>query len=163
MNFNISQIQVTPAHGLFRTLKEMDFIEQKAFENTHFVSWVHSFFSSKCQSCIPGKIWKYMREIFSYLPDDPFDEVIRAPYLMPDLRTGDCDDFSLFAKTVIDILGGFNTNYILFAKEQNKFSHIAVLCYRGTYQNTMIDPVVIDGANKEFNSIPSKYKFYKII
>ena len=109
--------------------------------------------------CIPGKVWKFMRNYFEYVKDDPFDEIIKAPYLMPDLRTGDCDDFSLFSKSVLDILGGFYTYYILFGKEKDKFTHIAVYAERGNVD----DPVIIDGVNKNFNEIPDQYNYYLIL
>ena len=86
-------------------------------------------------ACIPGKIWNYIQNNFIY-QDDPYDELITAPHKIIETKKGDCDDFSLFAKTCLDILGGFNTNYILFAKEKNNFSHIACFCNRGILNNT---------------------------
>ena len=82
---------------------------------------------------------------------------------MPELKKGDCDDFALFIKTCMDILGGYNTHYILFAKKRNKFTHIAVFIERGSYSNKYVDPVVLDGANQNFNIVPVGYYFYKLI
>ncbi len=158
----LNQIQVSPKSGLRETIIQMNLIERKAFQNQKFVTWSHKYFYSDCESCLPGKVWRYMREYFLYERDDPHDELIIAPYLMPDLRRGDCDDFSLFAKSVIDIIGGWHTSYIVFAKEKGSYTHIAVFAHRGT-PNDQIDPVIIDGVNSEFNSIPEKYNYWKLV
>ena len=68
---------------------------------------------------------------FKYERDDPHDELVIAPYLMPDLRRGDCDDFSLFAKTCLDILGGWFTHYLLLGKSTGSPTHIVVFAHRG--------------------------------
>lgn len=159
----LKHIQVKPHEGLQKTISLMNELEKIAFQKPQFVKFVHENFSSDCLACIPGKIWKYIQNNFEYKKDDPFDEFITAPYYMPELKQGDCDDFSLFAKTVIDILGGFNSNYILFGKERGSFSHIAVFVNRGIINGIYVDPVVIDGANKNFNLISTNYKYYKII
>ena len=120
-------------------------------------------FQSNCAPCIPGKIWKYVVENFNFVSDDPFDERIAAPYLMNEIRQGDCDDFALFIKTCMDILGGWHTAYILFGRERRKYTHIAVFVHRGIIGNKYIDPIIIDGANPNFNIIPTTYKFYKTV
>jgi hypothetical protein len=159
----ISQIKVDPKQGLLKTIEVMNLLEQRSFAHQDFIKFVFEKFSSNCAACIPGKIWNYMQENFQYIPDDPFDELLIAPYLMPQIKKGDCDDFSLFAKTCIDLLGGFYSNYILFSKEKSNYSHVAVFVHRGIYNNTFIDGVVIDGANENFNIIPPAYNFYKLI
>lgn len=159
----LTRIQVQPAQGLKKTLELMSVLESYSLKNPDFVAWVKEKFSSECLACIPGKIWKYMQENFIYKSDKPFDEILTAPYLMPEILKGDCDDFSLFAKTCIDILGGFNSHYLLFAKQKNNFSHVACFVDRGIFNNTYIDGVIIDGANENFNVIPYEYNFYKII
>ena len=156
-------ISVHPKNGLSKTFELMNYLESKSFYNPGFVKFVHENFSSNCLACVPGKIWNYMKNNFQYISDDPFDEILTAPYLMPSLKRGDCDDFSLFAKTCIDILGGFNSSYILFAKEKNRWSHIACFVNRGSFNNNFIDPVIIDGANDNFNLIGLDYKYYKIV
>ena len=158
----MEKISVPASQGLKNTIARMNFLESKSIQDVQFVKFVFQTFQSNCLACIPGKIWNYMLTNFSY-QNDPYDELITAPHKLIETKKGDCDDFSLFAKTCLDIIGGFNTNYILFAKEKNSFSHIACFCNRGVWNNTFIDPVVIDGANKNFNIIPTQYKFCKLI
>jgi len=159
----MQKISVPPKDGLKKTIELMNFLEKMSFQNQKFVKFVFQNFASDCLACVPGKIWTFMQNNFDYISDAPFDEILTAPYLMLETKKGDCDDFALFAKTCIDILGGFNSNYILFSKEKFNFSHIACFVNRGTFNNTFIDPVIIDGANQNFNIIPDAYKFYKII
>lgn len=158
----VNQIQVHPSEGLKTTLAQMNFLEQKGINNPEFVSWVHSNFTTDCISCIPGKIWKFMRRYFKFERDEPHDEILIAPYLMPDLRRGDCDDFSLFAKTCLSIVGNFNARYMLLGVEKDKWTHIVVYCDRG-YDGNSIDPLIIDGVNSQFNVIPTKYNWFKIL
>jgi len=122
----VSQIQINPKIGLSKTIELMNLLENKSLENQKFIDFVFSKFHSNCAACIPGKIWRYMQENFQYVADEPFDELLIAPYLMPSIKKGDCDDFSLFAKTCIDLLGGFYSNYILFGKEKNKFYNVVL-------------------------------------
>ena len=156
-------IQVPVNQSLKKTFELMNYLEQKSIQNPLFVKFVFEKFSSNCSACIPGKIWKFMQENFQYISDDPYDEILTAPYIMLETKKGDCDDFALFAKTCLDILGGFNTSYILFSKEKNNWSHIACFCSRGIFNNNFIDPVIVDGANSNFNVIPTQYKNYKLI
>lgn len=162
-NVTLTSYNVKPADGLRKTILLMNELERLSFYQPLFVKWVHDTFASNCEPCIPGKVWKYVIENFHFVSDDPFDEKIAAPYLMNQIREGDCDDFALFIKTCLDILGGWNTSYILFARERNKFTHIAVFINRGSFGNKYVDPIVLDGANQNFNIIPSKYRFYKTI
>lgn len=159
----VSQINVLPKDGLIKTIELMNHLENLSIQKVDFVKFVFENFNSSCTPCIPGKIWNYMQTKFQYIPDDPYDEILIAPYLMPQIKKGDCDDFSLFAKTCIDLLGGFYSNYLLLAKEKNNFSHVAVFVHRGIYNNTFIDGVIIDGANENFNMLPDNYKYYKLI
>jgi hypothetical protein len=159
----INKISVNPSQGLKKTLDLMKYLEQLSFERVDFVKFVYQNFSSNCAACIPGKIYNYIKNNFTYQTDDPFDEILTAPYILLNTKRGDCDDFALFAKTCIDILGGFNSNYILLGKQKNNFSHVACFVNRGTYNGKFIDPVYIDGANENFNIIPIDYKFYKLV
>jgi len=159
-----TQIQVKPKDGLKTTLAIMQHLESLAIANPKFVKFVHDQFGSDCVACIPGKIWAYIKNNFEYVSDDPFDEIITAPYILLETKKGDCDDFSLFAKTCIDILGGFYSHYLLLGKKQNSFSHVVCFVHRGRVNNLFRDPVVIDGANDLFNSVNTNvYKFQKII
>lgn len=159
----LQNFTVHPREGLNKTLSLLSLLEDKSLSNPQFIKFVHENFYSECAPCVPGKIWNYMRNNFIYVSDDPFDEKITAPYLMKDLKEGDCDDFSLFAKTCIDILGGYNSYYILLGKEVNKWSHVAVYLNRGISGNKAIDPLVIDGTNPTFNKISDRYKFYQLV
>lgn len=103
-----------------------------------------------------------MKRNFTY-KEDEFDETITAPYLLIETKQGDCDDFALFAKTCLDILGGWFTNYLLLGRERNKFTHIVTFAHRGKFLLSYNDPVIIDGANEEFNVISNAYKFRKLI
>ena len=161
--FLAQKISVPSYQGLNKTLQLMKYLENLSLTKTDFIKFVYQNFSSKCVACIPGKIWQFIIDNFKYISDDPFDEILTAPYLLLDTKQGDCDDFSLFSKTCLDILGGWNTNYILFGKEKNSWSHIACFANRGIFNNTFIDPVIIDGANSTFNEIPNSYKFYKLV
>lgn len=154
-------IEVNQIQGLAKTLQLMNYLEQLSLNNQSFVSFVQSQFYSSCLSCIPGKVWIYIRQNFVYKEDDPYDEILTAPYLMNEMRQGDCDDFSLYAKTILDILG-FQTNYVLLGKNKDEFTHIVVLCNR-LDNGILIDPVIIDGANPIFNKINNQYRFSKII
>lgn len=155
----IESILVEPKNGLIKTIQTMQYLERLAMDNAKFVSWVYNQFNTNCSPCVPGKIWNYMIDSFTYRVDDPFDELITAPYLMPELKTGDCDDFSLFAKTCLDILGGWFTNYLLLGEEKNRFTHVVVFCHRGRVGDDYIDPVIIDGTNHDFNVLPLKFKW----
>lgn len=160
----IEKISVQPKDGLKKTIELMNLLEQMSLDKQDFIRFVFQNFSSDCIACVPGKIWTYMKNNFNYISDDPFDEILTAPYLLPKTKRGDCDDFALFAKTCIDIIGGFYSNYILFSKTKTSgFSHVACFVHRGVVNNTFIDPVVIDGANENFNIIPDTYQFYKLI
>jgi hypothetical protein len=159
----MNHIQVAPAAGLKTTIDLMNLLEQKSVLNPVFVKFVNENFNSNCHGCIPGKIWQYMQKNFQYIPDDPFDEILTAPYILLQTKKGDCDDFSLFAKTCLDIIGGFQTNYLLLAKTYNQFSHIVVFCHRGKVGKFFRDPIILDGANQNFNLVSEQYKFFKII
>ena len=152
-------IEVNQIQGLAKTLQLMNYLEQLSLNNQSFVSFVKSQFDLPCQSCIPGKVWAYIRQNFLYKDDDPYDEILTAPYLMNEIRQGDCDDFSLYAKTILDILG-FHTNYVLLGKDKNEYTHIVVLCYGSDHRS---GPIIVDGANPIFNKINNQYKYSKII
>ena len=162
-NVKIQNIQVDPSRGLYETLNQMNYLEKLSFENPSFVKFVFENFYSNCAACIPGKIWKYMKANFEYVLDDPYDESLTAPYLLIQTKKGDCDDFALFAKTCLDIIGGWFTNYLLLGREKNQFTHIVCFAHRGKFLLSFNDPVIIDGANSEFNIISNVYKHRKLI
>src|SRR5690606_17347215 len=127
--------------GLELTLKLMFEAEKIALKDRDFVKWVANNF--KYFGTVEGKsfcVWNYVIHNFKFKQDD-FDETIINPRLMPIIKKGDCDDFALFIKTVLKILG-INSYYILFGKKINEFSHVAVFVNKN---------LIIDGTNKEFN------------
>jgi hypothetical protein len=162
-NVTIKNIEVHPSNGLSETLAQMNYLEKLSFQNQPFVKFVYQNFHSNCISCIPGKIWNYIKNNFQYKFDDPYDEQITAPYVLLQTKQGDCDDFALFAKTCLDILGGWNTSYLLLGRNWNEFTHIICFAHRGTVGNHFVDPVRIDGANETFDHISEQYKFYKFV
>ncbi|MBK9285051.1 MAG: transglutaminase domain-containing protein [Sphingobacteriaceae bacterium] len=155
----MTKISVKPQNGLSETIKQMKYLELVSKNNAAFLSFVNKTFKTPCLSCIPGKVYSYIKNNFTYKDDAPFDEIIRAPHVLLTEKIGDCDDFAVFTKTVLDIIGGFDSYYMLLGAEQNKFTHVVVWCNR----KGVHDPVLIDGANDLFNVLPSKYKFYKIV
>ena len=164
-NIRIENIQVHPSKGLSETLRQMNYLEQLSIQNPHFIKFVFQNFYSNCSACVPGKIWKYMKNNFQYVEDYP-DELLTAPYVLLETKKGDCDDFAMFAKTCLDILGsysGWYANYMLLGRERNKFTHIVCFAHRGKYFFGYNDPVIIDGASDEFNTVSNEYKFRKII
>ena len=162
-NIRIQNIEVTPANGLRETLNQMQHLERLSYQNPRFVKFVIDNFSSNCVACVPGKVWNYMKKNFTYTPDDPYDERLTAPYILVNTKKGDCDDFSLFAKTCLDIAGGWITNYMLLGKKRNEFTHIVCFAHRGRNLLGYVDPVIVDGASDEFNVISDKYIYKKII
>lgn len=155
-------LKVDPEHGLLYTLSEMNRLENLSIQNPKFLKFVHETFSSGCVPCYPGKVWRYMHDNFYYFADE-HDETIRAPHVLVDEKKGDCDDFALFAKAVLDMLGGWFTNYMLLARNRGEFTHVVTLAHRGRSLFNLIDPVIIDGASMEFNYIKPEYKFRRII
>lgn len=161
-NITLKNIAVHPSLGLSRTLTEMNYLEKLSFNRPDFVKFVFANFYSECTACIPGKIWKYMQKNFVHVEDEK-DETIIAPYLLIELKQGDCDCFSLFAKTCLDIIGGWYTNYLLLGRDKNGFTHIVVFAHRGRNLLNYNDPVIIDGASNEFNSVSNVYKYRKLV
>jgi hypothetical protein len=97
---------------------------------------------------------------------DDYDEKITAPYLLLKTKNGDCDDFALFSKTCLDILRAYQksdwiSSYWLLGKNYNEFTHIVCYAHRGRFLFSDRDPVIIDGANKVFNTINNKYRYKK--
>jgi hypothetical protein len=125
----------------------MNYLERIALNNPDFLKWINNKFYSNCIPCVPVKIWDYIKRNFEY-QEDEFDEVLISPVWLLKIKKGDCDDFSLFAKTILTALG-IPSIYILFGKEKKAYTHIAVLALGK----------VIDGTNENFNIIPNRYNF----
>ena len=161
-NVTLRNIAVHPSLGLSRTITEMNYLEKLSLGRPDFIKFVYQNFYSECTACIPGKIWKYIKENFDYVEDEK-DETITAPYIILETKQGDCDCFSLFAKTCLDILGGWYTNYLLLGRNINGFTHIVCFAHRGRFLLNYNDPVIIDGANDQFNVVSNVYKYRKLV
>jgi len=172
-NVVLTNIQVHPSNGLSETLNQMRYLEQLSIQNPSFVKFCFDNFYSTCSGCIPGKIWNYIKKNFQYIDDD-YDETIAAPYVLLEIKKGDCDDFALFSKTCLDILEIYseisglqkpcwNSSYLLLGRSIQGFTHIVCFAHRGKYLFGFNDPVVIDGANDQFNVVSNEYKFRKIV
>lgn len=146
-------IKTTAENGLKETLRQMKLLELKAIENKEFINFVFvnfaQFFTDQYKLLFA--IHEFCLRTFKFKKDD-HDETLIAPYLFIKYKLGDCDDYSLFIRAVLSVLG-LQSNYILFAKEPDAFTHIAVLC----------SGVIVDGTNKNFNQYPSNYRYQKIL
>lgn len=122
---------------------EMKRIEEKYSNDMQMINWVKQNFCCNNSTKNISKLWHWAKSYFVYRPDSPEkyisdpiklaihktflgnpDEHLKNPIELMLTKTGDCDDFSLFAKTVFNILG-IPSNYILIGDEKG-FNHIAV-------------------------------------
>lgn len=138
---------VHPKDGLQKTLQEMKRLELKAIENNDFKSFVERNFLplKNCVDCLLTKLWRFVVDNFKYKEDEP-DEKIQAPYVLLNTRYGDCDDFALFIKSVLTLVG-IPCFYLLMGKTPEGYSHIVVVA----------NETILDGANKKFNFIKPDY------
>lgn len=157
-NVRIQNISVPASNGLLETINQMNNLEKLSFENPTFLKFVADNFLMECTKCVPEKIWKFIKENFRYKKDN-YDETIAAPYVLLNTRTGDCDDFALFAKTILDILGSWKTNYLLLGRKFKQYTHVVVQAERIGNVFTVNEKIIIDGANEQFNFISNDYKF----
>lgn len=150
----INEYFVKPENSLQATLCLMNELHIRAVTNDNFRIIINSLFKEYRLNKLNlfFQLWHFVRKYFKYVPDQ-FDEEIKNPVLMFKYKTGDCDDFSLFIKSALAVLG-IRSNYILLGQSENKFTHIAVITNCG---------VIIDGSNEMFNWIHPKYKFKKVI
>ena len=149
----IREYHVKPEDGLTVTLQIMNELEGRAITSDFFRTEVKKIFEQFRYPKITlyEKIWEYVRTEFEYVKDR-FDEEIKNPLLMFHYKAGDCDDFSLFIKSVLSVFG-IRSSYILLGQRENEFTHIAVLTNDG---------FILDGSNELLNWIHPKYKFKKI-
>lgn len=158
----LGNIVTVPENGLKKTIRTMHALERLTLnKHPEFINWVKTQFSSDCPACLPGQLWTWVKTNFRFKDDKPFDEVIRAPHLMLLTKHGDCDDYSVFIKTVLDIIGTWKADYMILAKKPGEFSHVLVVATRN--QPGITDKVYIDGLHKGFNKLHSSYRYYKIV
>lgn len=132
---------------LLYTLSEMYRLEKKSLENDEFIKFINNNF--KDNNNLSWDIWNYIRNNFKYTSDTP-DELLISPAKMLILKQGDCDDFAMFAKTILDYFKKDNY-YLLFSKKQNESpTHIAVFLKK--------EKIVLDPTNLFFNTIPKTYE-----
>lgn len=136
-------------NALMAVLNIMNNLEREAIGNIDFRVYITALF--KGSKNIEFDVWNFIRSHIEYR-SDMYDETIISPAKILFLKYGDCDDFALLAKSILNVFG-IDSKYILFAKKENQFTHIAILC-----NNILIDPT-----NNYFNQFPVQYKFSKII
>jgi hypothetical protein len=137
--------------ALNETLRQMFLLELESFLNPMFRNFVFQNFSRFKGLELLKKIHDYAFSNFKYI--DEQGEVLISPKHMINIKAGDCDDFSLFVKTALRVLG-INTTYLLAGKYENEFTHILVITPAG---------VLIDATNDKFNFLPSDYKHKSIV
>jgi|GEM_PF-3735594 len=135
------------------TIKLMHDLCLQSMQKKDFVSYVQSLFNKyKLNPLILFRqIHSHCLHYFTYISDQ-YDETLISPYLMPKIKKGDCDDFSLYIFTALKIFG-YKPEYILFAREPGQFSHIAVICHG----------VILDGTNNHFNQFPKGFNYSRVI
>ena len=136
-------------NSLELTLKLMKQFEAEAVNDKSFRQFVLKTF--KPGANLFKSIWEYMRNNFAYKEDIP-DELIIYPMRLLELKYGDCDDFALFTKSILDVLN-YNSDFILLSKNQKDFTHIAVM----TKGN------IIDATNSMFNKMPVGYNNLRFV
>lgn len=154
--------EVKEYNSIDKTINLMYELENQSLKDTSFINWVcntfnplHSKGSTFDQFLF--NLHKWINTNIKYI-DDEYDETLTSPRIMKNILKGDCDDFSLFVHSILNIYS-IPSNYILLARTYGNFSHIAVVI--PTIQNKYL---YFDGTAKIFNSFPSdKYAFYKII
>lgn len=92
-----------------------------------------------------GKIWNFLFNHFKYKEDDAGEEQLRTPALSWNLRTKrgiDCDDFSIFASTILYNLG--IPHYLRIARygDKNYFQHVYVVVPQTGKRYITIDGVL---------------------
>lgn len=148
------EINIADEFGLELTLNRMKLIELENSLNHFFRDFCFRTFSNNSTpEALYRKIHSYVTKNFTY-QDDPGDEQLTAPKYLVDIKRGDCDDFSLFIKTVLTVLG-VESNYLICAETEGEYTHIAV---------KTTDGFILDGTNDKFNFLDSeKYKHQAIV
>ncbi|MEW6508394.1 MAG: transglutaminase-like domain-containing protein [Bacteroidota bacterium] len=144
----------TDAAALDETLRALKIMYLENLQNQFFIHWCYAnfgFFENVMD--LYAAVYKYVRDNFIYKEDPANDELLIAPKYMVQIKTGDCDDFALFIKTVLGVYG-VKANYLLAGKTAEGYTHIAVITPEG---------VIIDGTNEVFNDLPSDYLFRRIV
>lgn len=141
----LSQLQIKNANTIEETISIMNLLEHEAVYNPFFRANILHQFGNKSFPETIKKVWEYVVKNFKYV-DSEADEDIISPKYMLVIKAGDCDNFSLFIKSALKVLG-IESNYMLCGKEENNFSHIVVVC----------NGIILDGTNDIYNYLASEY------
>lgn len=150
----ITGLKTYAAHNSIQgTLETMFLLERESFENYYFKNWVLEKFANYVTELDLYKaIHSYILKNFTYRDENEI-EVVTSPKRMIETNLGDCDDFSLFIKTVLKVLG-IECKYMLVGKTNEDFSHILVVTTKG---------ILIDGTNDKFNFLDETIYTHKAI
>ena len=141
--------------SLSYTLQVLKTLELAAINNDSFNAFCESTFGNLSPEKIPLAVWTYILQNITY-KNDQYDEVITSPDKTLEIKTGDCDDMALLAKSIFSSLG-ITSEYLLLGKKENEFTHILVVAYPPGHK------FLVDGTNNVFNKYPDIYTFYKLI
>jgi len=98
-------------------------------------------------------IWRFLRNDIQYAHDAPGKEEIRhAARLLKD-RRGDCEDFSIFAATILKALGYNPVFYVVAFNGKPNYGHIYVV----------VNGTVLDGVMDRFNVHPEGITKFKVV
>lgn len=150
-------IEVKPYKSIEKTLGILFDLENQSLKDKGFVDFIKKYFANniyKNEVDFIKFVHSFVFENMKYA-DDIYDETLISPRIQIHIMQGDCDDFALFSKTILRMFN-ITSKYILLAKEQNNFSHIALIIPKYN--------IFFDATNKIFNNnIDAKYLYYKII
>ncbi len=148
--------KVNESISLVKTISLMNQLEKISLSDSNFINWINDTFGVENYNA--SHFFKYLhRYIYSHFiyKNDEYDETLIAPRINYKMQTGDCDDFSLFAKTILDYFG-YKTCYVI-AGENNTYSHIFVVVFNHG------NKYIIDGTNPYYNEIEKRYNYFKEI
>ncbi|HED37791.1 MAG TPA: transglutaminase domain-containing protein [Ignavibacteria bacterium] len=153
------KLRVVKNHkALIETINEMKIMENNSMKDVEFLEFMKKNFSfllnKKNNIVIIQTIHDWIYNNIKY-KEDAFDETLISPRLLIYIKSGDCDDFSMLFKTMLRFFN-INTKYIILAKTENDFTHIANV-YAFLKYNLYID------CTMEKSIYPKDYKFYKIV
>jgi len=152
----IQNIRIVKASdSIYQTLILMKQLELESLNDVNFIRYCNYYFYYLNNTSIQQlKIFhEWINDKIKYKTDE-YDETLISPRIFPNYMFGDCDDISLFAKTILDYFG-YKTNYILLGNKT--FTHIALIIKLNN------QTIYFDGVSNNFNLINGKYKIYKII
>lgn len=140
--------KVNPKHRLAHTLVLMQALVNITLTNQTFVQWCKIHFCTRRSVPIEKQIHSYILKNYQYV-EDRKDEELKAGYVLQHQKKGDCDDFAIFAVSVLKIFG-LPAKLVLFGKEKNRYTHICAAS----------DTYLIDGTNSIFDQIPENYPYW---